>query len=207
MVRAGARQAQRGAAKREQIIEAAMATLREEGFSRASTRAIATRGGFNQALIHYHFGSLNALWLAVIDHTSALRMKRYRAAADEAQTLEEMVEVAISIYRDDLETGQMTIISELIGGSLAEPELGAGIVERMQPWIAFVEEVIDKLIGGTPFEALIPRREAASALVAFYTGVNLLTRLETDRSNVDALFETARRFAPMISPLLERAPA
>ena len=192
----------RGAAKREQIVRAAIAALLDVGFSRASTRAIAAKGGFNQALIHYHFGSLNALRLAAIDHTSAIRMQRYRSAIEEATTLEEMVDVAVTIYREDLESGQMTMISELIGGSLSEPELAKGIVERMQPWIAFVEEVIDKIVRESAFESMIPKREAASALVAFYMGVNLLTRLEPDRSNVDVLFETARRFAPMISPLL-----
>lgn len=197
----------RGAAKKEQIIEAALATLIEVGFSRASTRAIATKGGFNQALIHYHFGSLNALWLAVIDHRSALRMERYKSAIERAGTLEEMVDVAISIYREDLESGQMTMISELIGASLSEPELGRGIVERMQPWIAFVEDVIEKLLTGSPFEAMIPKREAAAALVAFYLGVNVLTRLEADRSNVDTLFDTARRFAPLISPMLKQSEA
>lgn len=202
VARARPKQPDRKKAKREQIIGAAMASLQDLGFSRASTRAIAERGGFNQALIHYYFGSLNALWLAVIDHTSAIRMERYRSAVEEAQTLEEMVEVAITIYREDLESGQMTIISELIGGSLSEPELSEGILERMKPWIAFVEEVIAKLVAGSPFEQMIPKREAASALVAFYMGVNLLTRLETDRSNVDALFETARNFAPLVSPLL-----
>ncbi len=204
MARAGTKTLGRGAAKREQIIQAAIATIQEQGFSRSSTRAIAATGGFNQALIHYHFGSLTALWLAVIDHTSALRMERYRAAAEAATSLEEMVEVAITIYREDLESGQMTIISELIAGSLSEPDLAAGIVERMQPWIAFVESVIERLVGGTPFESMIPKREAASALVAFYMGVNLLTRLEPDRSNVDVLFETAQRFAPLLSPMLAK---
>ena len=205
MAKRVAKQADRGAAKKEQIIEAALATLIEVGFSRASTRAIAATGGFNQALIHYHFGSLTALWLAVIDHRSAIRMERYKTAIEDAGTLEEMVEVAISIYREDLESGQMTMISELVGASLSEPELGRGIVERMQPWIAFVEGVIDKLLAGSPIEAVIPKREAAAALVAFYLGVNMLTRLEPARSDVDTLFDTARRFAPLVSPMLNQA--
>ena len=205
MAKGPAKQLDRGAAKKEQIIEAALATLIEVGFSRASTRAIATTGGFNQALIHYHFGSLNALWLAVIDHRSAIRMERYKAAVEQAGTLVEMVEVAISIYREDLDSGQMTMISELVAASLSDPELGKGIVERMQPWIAFVENVIGKLLAGSPLEAVIPKREAAAALVAFYLGVNVLTRLEPDRSDVDTLFDTARRFAPLVSPMLNQA--
>jgi AcrR family transcriptional regulator len=192
----------RRAAKREQIVWAAFQTLQELGYSRASTRAIATAGGFNQALIHYHFGSLTALWLEVVDQSSAIRMERYSAAVAEATTLEEMVAVATTIYREDLEGGHITVMTELIAGSLSDPELAAGLVERMQPWIAFVEDVIGKLIGGGPFEAMIPKRDAASALVAFYMGANLLIRLEPDRSTVDSMFETAGRFAPLLSPML-----
>ena len=192
----------RGDAKRTQIIEAAMAALVDLGFSRASTRAIAERGGFNQALIHYYFGSLNALWLAVIDHTSAIRMERYRAAVAEAGDLEQIVDVAVTIYREDLESGQMTIISELVAGSLSEPDLGKGIVDRMEPWVDFVGDVLSKLLDGSPLAQLIPKRESAIALVSLYLGVNLLTRLEPDRVKTDALFETARGFAPLLSPLL-----
>jgi AcrR family transcriptional regulator len=192
----------RGAAKRDQIVSAAFETLRELGYSKASTRAIATKGGFNQALIHYHFGSLTALWLAVIDHSSAIRMERYRAAVAEASTLEEMVEVATTIYREDLDGGHITAMTELIAGSLSDPELAAGLVERMQPWVEFTEEVIGKLLGGTAFEPMIPTREAAQALVAFYMGANLLIRLEPDRATVDSMFQTAQRFAPLISPML-----
>ncbi|MGH2806870.1 MAG: TetR/AcrR family transcriptional regulator [Actinomycetota bacterium] len=192
----------RGAAKRDQIVAAAFETLQEVGFSKASTRAIAATGGFNQALIHYHFGSLTALWLAVVDQSAAIRMERYRAAVTDATTLEEMVEVAATIYREDREGGHITVISELIAGSLSDAELAAGLVARMQPWIEFVEEVIDKLIGDTPFAAMIPKRDAAAALVAFYMGANLLIRLEPDRATVDSMFETAQRFAPLISPML-----
>ncbi len=196
-------QGERSSAKREQIIQAAISTLVEVGFSRASTRAIAATGGFNQALIHYHFGSLNALWLAALDHTSKLRMERYQAASADAGSIEELVEVAVSIYKEDLESGHMTVVSELVAGSLSEPELGPAIVERMEPWIAFVEGIIHKVLAGTPFEMLIPKREAASALVAFYLGVNMLSRLESDHARIDSWFETARRLTPTLSPMLE----
>ena len=187
--------------KRRRIEEAAMATLVELGYARASTRAIAERGGFNQALIHYYFGSLNALWLAVVDATSSLRMERYRTGVLQASSLEEVVEVAMTIYREDLESGQMTLISELVGASLSEPELGRGLLERMEPWIDFVEEVLKKVLDGSPLASLIPTREAASALISFYLGVNLLTRLDPSRRVTDSLFETARVLAPVLSPM------
>ena len=55
----------RSSATRSRIIEAALQTVREEGFAETTARAIARHGGFNQALIFYHFGSVDALLVAV----------------------------------------------------------------------------------------------------------------------------------------------
>lgn len=43
------------------IMDAAIETLKSEGITGTSARAIAHRGDFNQALIFYHFGSVNNL--------------------------------------------------------------------------------------------------------------------------------------------------
>ena len=186
---------------RSRIIEAALETLKREGFAGTSARAVARTGDFNQALIFYHFGSLHGLLLAALDHTSEQRMARYRAAVEGAKTLEELVEVASTVYREDLATGHITVVSELIAGSLAHPDLGPQVVARMEPWIAFTEDVIATATRDSPVAAMIPARHAARALVAFYLGVNLLTHIDRDEAHVDALFELARALAPVVSPL------
>lgn len=61
----------RGDATREALIGAAMVIFARDGFDAASTRAIAEQAGINQALIGYHFGGKQGLYLAVFDHISA----------------------------------------------------------------------------------------------------------------------------------------
>ena len=84
---------------RDQILEATLETLKEEGFAGATSRAIARRGGFNQALVFYYFGSLDGLLLAALDLTSERRLERYREAFAQAKGLEEMLRVSAEIYR------------------------------------------------------------------------------------------------------------
>src|SRR5919202_3636656 len=67
---------------RQAMVEAAIETLRAEGFAGTTTRAIAQRGGFNQALVFYHYGGVNELLLAALDRSSAERLARYRAAVE-----------------------------------------------------------------------------------------------------------------------------
>jgi len=58
----------RGDATREALIGAALVVFAHDGFEAASTRTIAERAGVNQALIGYHFGGKEGLYLAVFEH-------------------------------------------------------------------------------------------------------------------------------------------
>lgn len=49
---------------REKLLEGALRTLVEQGIAKASARAIATTAGVNQALVFYHFGSVDELLAA-----------------------------------------------------------------------------------------------------------------------------------------------
>jgi AcrR family transcriptional regulator len=188
---------------KQRIIEAALETLKAEGYAGTSARAIARRGDFNQALIFYHFKSVNGLLLAALDQTSELRMARYLEAVEQADTLEDLLDVAMRIYREDLEAGHMTVVSELVAGSMAHPELKAEIIQRMEPWIDFAEGAIRKALGGSPFERALPTRRLAFALVAFYCGINMLSNLSEDRTETEELFQAARQMAPFMSAVLQ----
>src|SRR5467141_21980 len=83
---------------RGRIVEAAIETLKSEGYGGASARAIARTGRFNQALIFYHFGTLKDLLLAALDETSDRRMRAYAKAVEGVRTLPDLFEVAARIY-------------------------------------------------------------------------------------------------------------
>src|SRR3954463_14280312 len=63
---------------RNQILRAAFDTLEDKGFAAATSRAVAERGGFNQALVFYYFGSMDALLLAALDWTNERRREPVR---------------------------------------------------------------------------------------------------------------------------------
>lgn len=58
----------RGDATREALILAALQTFAGKGFGSVSTRELASVSGVNQALIGYHFGGKEGLYLAVFEH-------------------------------------------------------------------------------------------------------------------------------------------
>ena len=192
---------QGGSATKEKIVAAALATLRTEGFAGASARVIARRGEFNQALIFYHFGTINDLLLAALDATAAQRLSRYEAAIAATSGAEELLDVASRLYKEDLEEGHITVLTELIAGSLTEPTLGPAIVARMQPWVELAEDAIRRATQGSALADLLPARDVAFALVALYLGVDLLTQLDGDRERAESLFAAGERLVPFVSLL------
>lgn len=187
------------ASTKQKIIQAAFDTLSNEGFAAATARAIARRGGFNQALIFYHFGTLNDLLLAALEVSGKARLDRYREAMSAGNTLDERVQTATRLYREDLDSGHITVLAEIIAGSLSEPSLGPKVIDLMKPWIEFAAGVIKESISGTVFEALIDPQTAAFAVVAMYLGVDLLTLLDKDDSRAEALFQSAGGLARLLT--------
>ena len=180
------------------IVEAALQTLKEKGFTATSARAIAATGGFNQALVFYHFGSMNDLLVAALDHTSAVRMARYRAAIDSVDTLPELLAVASEAYREDLAGGHIKVLAEMIAGASAMPELGPEIAARMQPWITFTEEAVVRVMAGSGVGPLVPSRDLAFAIVSLYLGAAMLTHLTADPAPAESLFRTGTKVGPLL---------
>ncbi|MFB3739260.1 MAG: TetR/AcrR family transcriptional regulator [Candidatus Velamenicoccus archaeovorus] len=191
---------------RDRIVRAAVDTLKTEGFAGTSARAIAARGGFSQAAIFYHFGTVPELLLAALDRTSQERMERYRAALDGVSDPAGLLEVARTIFEEDLAQGHITVLAEMISAASTLHWLGPRIVERIEPWIAFAREGLERGSGGSPFSGFVPLGDAAFAAVAFYLGVEMLCHLQGDASRAEALFDAAGRLLAVFGPLLGGGP-
>ncbi|MFI1253443.1 TetR/AcrR family transcriptional regulator [Streptomyces netropsis] len=191
---------------KERLIAAAGTVLRTQGYGKASARTIAKEAGVNSALVFYHFGGVDPLLFAALDRSSAERMALHSATVADAATLEELAEAATRIYRDDVEGGHLTLFTELVAAAVAKPELREGIRTRAEPWQDFIEETLERVIGGTPLARLTPPRDLANAAIAFYLGANLFSVLDTDHSRTESVFAMVRRLAPRAKLLTMRLP-
>jgi AcrR family transcriptional regulator len=184
---------------KDRIVSAAIASLKEDGYAGASARAIAARGNFNQALVFYHFGSVRGALLAALDRTSAQRMAAYQSAAADANDIPTLVAVASAIYHEDLASGHMKVLAELVAGASTDPELGPAIVERVEPWIDFAHETLARVLADTPFASFLPAGDVAYAIVAQFLGLELLTHLDGGTERADRLFGLAERVANLVA--------
>ncbi len=195
------------AGTKAKIAEAALQTLKSHGFAGASAREIARTGGFNQALIFYHFGSVQKLLLAALDVVSERRLEAYRDTFERARTVPELAALAREIYAEDLENGYVTVLGEMVAGGVSDPELGPEVVARMQPWIDMVQRKIELLLAGSALEVVVPPRDLAFAIIALYLGIDMLSHLDGDRSRAESLLDLGVRCAPLAGLLLASQPA
>src|SRR5436305_6412213 len=155
-----------------QIVEAALETLKANGFAGASARAIAHMGDFNQALIFYHFGSVQNALHAALDLISERRLADFGPAFEAARTASELGRLARAIYDEDLERGYITALGEMVSGGVSDPLLGAEVAARTEPWVAMVERKVDQLLAGSPLRALVSPADLAFGIVSLYFGID-----------------------------------
>jgi len=191
-----------GSATRDRILDAALATLRRDGFARTSARSIARTGEFNQALIFYHFGSVNDLLLAALDRISALRMARYREVLGTASNLAELARHGRTLYLEDIASGHSTVLAELLAASSGNSPLRDEMLKRMRPWLEFTEDFIAQFFEGSPLSALVDARAASTTLLALYIGLDVVIHLEQDSSRATAVFDAGDRVAAALGALL-----
>ena len=186
---------------RAALIQGAIDALSDTGYAGASAREIARRAGCNQALIFYHFGSVDGLLLAALDEVSAARLTKYQAAVQRSGSLTELVQTARSVFDEDLDQGYVAVLAAMIAGAQSSPALGAEVAARLAPWREFAAESVQPFLDSTPLAAMIRGEEIAHAIVALYLGLEMLASLDGDRAAALALFDLARRAASLLDVL------
>lgn len=199
--RVAPRVASRSAQTRQKLVEAAIAILKDHGFAGASARVIADRAGVNQGLVFYHFGSVMNLLLAALDAVSADRMARYEEAVAQVTSPAELVDVASSIFREDLDAGHVSVLVAMIAGASTTQGLGAEVARRIQPWKGFAQAAIEGALEGSPLRSVVPVDDLAFGVVALYLGMELLTHLDGVRAPADALFDGAASLVGLLAGL------
>ena len=111
-------------------------------------------------------------------YSSDSRMERYTTRTHGVRGAAELLPALRELYDEDVATGHIAAVQELVAGAVGSTRLAAGVRAEIRRWEDFTEALIARLLGDSPFAALIPGREAAMAAMAFYLGLEMLTFVE-----------------------------
>jgi AcrR family transcriptional regulator len=140
------------------LLEAAKKVLRQSGHSGLSTRDVATAAGVPLSQIHYHFGSKQGLMLALFDYLNAQLLDRQNAMFhDTALTLSQRWDRACDYLDEDIASGYVRVLQELIAASWSDPEVAKVVRAGLMGWLDLLSEVArqaERELGGLgPFTA------------------------------------------------------
>jgi AcrR family transcriptional regulator len=153
------------------ILEAAKKVLRQSGYSGLSTRDVAAAAGVPLSQIHYHFGSKQGLMLALFDYLNAQLLDRQNAMFhDKAFTLSQRWDRACDYLEEDIASGYVRVLQELIAASWSEPEVARVVRNGIMGWVDLIAEVgrqAERELGGLgPFSPV----EVASLIASAFIG-------------------------------------
>jgi AcrR family transcriptional regulator len=166
---------------RAQILEAAGRRLLADGYAGLSTRKVADEAGVPLSQLHYHFGSKQGLILALLADENRRRLDRQTQMYAEDTSLWQRYERACDYLEDDLESGYVRVLQEMIAAGWSNTEVRDAVRELLGGWFTLLAEVAreaERRYGPLgPFTA----EETAALVGSAFIGAEALLLLGLDR--------------------------
>lgn len=162
-----------GGATRLKLLEGALRTVVEQGIAKTSARSIAATAGVNQALVFYHFGSVDELLAAACVHGAEQRVSRYRERLAALDSLTELLAFARAMHAEERAAGHVALLGQLLAAGQTAPALAAATSAGLALWIEELEAVLTRLLAATPLAAFADPAGLARAAAASFVGIEL----------------------------------
>lgn len=189
-----------GGETRMVIIEAAIASLAEQGFSATSARAVAERAEVAPGGLFYHFGSMDELLAEVFSVGLDRRVERLSAALDVPEI--ELPSAFPQAVRAEFANPESRALLELVVGAIDSPVLAARVRDGLDRSVAFTREVIDRMVGASPMAALLPLDLVAQVAASAFFGLAVMDLVGAD-VDVDGMADLTTALLQLTSGLGE----
>lgn len=127
---------------RDRIIDAARAVLLADGYASLSTRRVAARAGVPLSQIHYHFGGRQGLVLALLSRENERLFTRQAKMYAEDAPLHERYEQACDFLDDDLASGYVRLLQEMVAAGWSDPEISKEVTALLGGWFDLLGTVV-----------------------------------------------------------------
>jgi AcrR family transcriptional regulator len=180
------------------LLEAAKKVLRQKGYSGLSTRDVAAAAGVPLSQIHYHFGSKQGMVLALFEYLNAQLLDRQNALFhDPALKLSKQWDQACDYLDDDIASGYVRVLQELIAASFIDGEIArvvrAGLLGWFELLVGLARKAERELGPLTPFSG----EEVAALISTAFIGAESLYLLGAEKNGVPVR-QALRRFGDLV---------
>lgn len=176
-------QAQKSAATRNLIVEAAIKCFVDLGYAQTTTTAIADKAGLSRGAMLHHFPSKIDIVRAAVEYLHGKRLKAFRKAIQRSQPLEgDRVRQAVEAYWSHVRHPMFVAFFELSVAARTDPELAAILLPAQEAfereWYRTAKEVFPEWEGRQEqFDTALD----LSRYVMEGMAVSFITHKETER--------------------------
>ncbi len=180
------------------LLEAAKKVLRQKGYAGLSTRDVAAAAGVPLSQIHYHFGSKRGMVLALFEYLNAQLLDRQNAMfSNPALKLSEQWDLACDYLDEDIVSGYVRVLQELIAAGFADAEVAKVVRAGLIGWFELITALARKAereVGTLgPFSA----EEIGGLVSNAFIGAESLYLIGAERKGVPVR-QALRRFGDVI---------
>lgn len=132
-----------GASPRGALLDAAERLLVSDGYAAATTRRIAEGAGLNHGLIHYYFGSMEEVFVQVLERFTKRLIDRQREMYVRDIPFLEKWRAAMAYIDEDASSGYQKLWLELQAIGWNKPELRERVANVNAAWRAVLTEAFN----------------------------------------------------------------
>ncbi len=191
-------------ATRTGLLEAAKQVLHAQGYAGLTTRGVAGVAGVPMSQIQYHFGSKEGMVLALYEYMNAQLLERQKIMfADRSLTLSEQWDLACDFLDDDLATGYVRVLQELLAAGWTNPEIGRVMRDGIMGWIKLLTDLAWRAQDNYGSLGPFTPEDIAALVSTAFIGMEALLLLGLEQQGMP-LRRSLRRFGDVIRVLEEQ---
>lgn len=194
---------------RERLLDGALRTLVEQGIAKTSARSVAAAAGVNQALIFYHFGSVDELLSAACRRGAEQRVARHRERLRKVTSLSELLAFGREMHAEERDAGHVAVLGQLLAGAQTHARLAPATAAGLDLWIDEIEGVLRRVLAGGPVDGMVDPAGLARAVAASFVGMELYEGVDPEGAGaaLDALEQLGGLMAALdeLGPVAQKA--
>ena len=189
---------------KQRLIEGAIEAIRRLGIAGVSARTVAAAAGVNQALVFYHFGTVDELLSAACQTATERRVAGYRDRLRGFGSLRELLDLGRTLHAEERAQGNVTVLAQLLAGAQTDPRLAAPVAAALKLWTDEVEGVLHRVLDGSVLRDLADPAELARAVSAAFIGLELYEGI--DPAGATAALDALERLSVLVDVVEDLGP-
>ncbi|MGY6652000.1 TetR/AcrR family transcriptional regulator [Amycolatopsis sp. TRM77291] len=171
-----------GPSTKQRLIDGALETIRTSGITAVSARTVAAAAGTNQALIFYHFGSVEELIAQACVTATESRVAHFRDRFADVTTLGELLDLGRVIHAEERAEGNMTVLAQALAGAQGGGRLAEATRQALDNWVREVRVTLDRVLADSPVLEFAETEGLAHAVSAGFLGLTLFESVNPEGS-------------------------